>query len=161
MRLLPFLLAIAALTPLLSRAQDDSSSDNAVHAVTALHEDGSYTVTLSDNDKHSSESSTYDAAKHLIEKVVYTLDEDNKPLSGLVYGPDNAVAFKAVYKHDDFKRITEEDDYTLADQLIRRFTYDFGSDGAVIRVHAYDSQGNELSQSGAIKDQHRLPPRVH
>jgi hypothetical protein len=168
MRHLPILLAIAAaLLPGVCAAQDaasDSSSDgsdNVVHAVTAIHDDGSKTVTVSDPDKHSSEATTYDAANKLIERVVYTLDDNNLPVSGIVYGRDNNPAFKTAYKHDDSNRISEEDDYTLDDQLIRRFTYEFGADGKLLRVHAYDSQGNELHQSEARKDPRQSLPRTH
>jgi len=162
-------LAVAALLPCLCSAQDDASdnnnngSDDTIHAVTAIHEDGSKTVTVTDPDKHSSEATTYNAADKVIEKIVYALDENNTPVSGTVYGPDNAAAFKAVYKHDDFNRITEEDDFTLDGQLMRRFTYEFGPDGKLLKIHAYDSQGNELREDDdqAVRDQHQIPPRVH
>jgi len=163
MRFSLILLAAIALLPWLCAGQDDSSNsdDNAIHAITALHEDGTKTVTITDPDKHSSEASTYDAANHVIEKVVYTLDENNSPVSGLVYGRDGAVAFKTTYKHDDFSRIVEEDDLTLQDQLFRRFTYDFGPDGKLLRIHAYDGQGNELQESDAHKDERQSLPRGH
>jgi hypothetical protein len=160
MRILHFPLVIALLVPVLSLAQDDST-DNAIHAVTELHEDGTKTVTVTDPDKHSSESTTYTANEKIIERVVCVLDDNNSPVSGTIYGPDNQPAFKAIYKHDDFNRLVEEDDFTLDDQLMRRFTYDFGPDGKVVRVHAFDSQGNELQQSDARKDESQVPPRVH
>jgi hypothetical protein len=160
MRYLPILLAIAAAAPGLCLAQDDSS-DNAIHAITAIHEDGTKTVTITDPDKHSSEATTYDARDRVIEKIVYALDDNNSPITGVVYGPDNNPAFKTVYKHDDFNRISEEDDYTLDGQLIRRFTYDFGPDGNLRRIHAFDSQGNELQEEGVHKDERQSLPRVH
>jgi hypothetical protein len=156
--------ALVALLPGICAAQDDSqdgSTDNTIHAITALNDDGSKTVTITDPDNHSSESSTYDAANKLIEKVVYTLDENSNPVTGTVFGPDNTAVFKATYKHDDYNRITEEDDYTLDGQFMRRFTYDFGSDGKLKQIHAFDSQGNELHQSDAAPDEHSSPPLIH
>jgi hypothetical protein len=82
-------------------------------------------------------------------------------VTGLVYGPGNTPSFKSVYKHDDLNRISEEDDYTLDDQLIRRFTYEFGADGKLLRVHAFDSQGNELHESDARPDERQSLPRTH
>jgi len=164
MRFLPLMIAAIAVLSGLCAAQDDSSNNNnddAIHAITELHEDGTKTVTVTDPDKHSSEASTYNAANRLIEKVVYTLDENNSPVSGLVYGADNAVAFKTTYKHDDFNRIVEEDDYTLDDQLFRRFTYEFGPDGKLKRIHAFDGQGNEMRQSDARADEQQSLPRGH
>jgi len=161
-------IAFALLSPGICAAQDDTAadnstdgSDNAIHAVTAIHPDGSMTVTITDPDKHSSESSTYDAARKLMERVVYTLDENNLVVSGTVYGRGNVAAFKTVYKHDDANRICEEDDYTLDDQLLRRFTYEFAGDGKLLRVHAYDSQGNELREDDAYPDERQSLPRRH
>ena len=61
---LPLLACFAAFctSPLL--AQDDST-DNAIHAVTTLHPDGTKTVSVTDPDKHSCESSTYDTRDKL------------------------------------------------------------------------------------------------
>jgi len=159
-------LAIASL-PAICAAQDDSSTsssdgqDNAIHAVTAIHDDGTRTVTITDPDKHTTEATTYNAANKVIEKIDYNLDENNVLVSGTVYGADNAPAFKTTYKHDDSSRISEEDDFTLDDQLLRRFTYEYGADGKLLRVHAYDSQGNELHENDAQPDERQSLPRTH
>jgi YD repeat-containing protein len=163
---LPFLLIGLALLPLVCAAQDDTSStsdgsDNAIHAVTAIHDDGSRTVTVTDPDKHTTEATTYNAANKVIEHIDYLLDDSNVLVSGTVYGPTNVPAFKTSYKHDDSNRISEEDDYTLDDQLLRRFTYDYGADGKLLRVHAFDSQGNELHENDAQPDQRQSLPRTH
>ena len=97
----------------------------------------------------------------MIEKIDYNLDENNVLVSGTVYGADNAPAFKTTYKHDDSSRISEEDDFTLDDQLLRRFTYEYGADGKLLRVHAYDSQGNELHENDAQPDERQSMPRIH
>lgn len=149
------------LFPALAPAQDDSSTDNAIRATTVLHDDGTKTVTVTDPDKKTSEASTYTANDKLIEKIVYTLNDQNQPVTGIVYTKTGVPAFKASYKHDALNRVTEEDDYTMDGQLIRRFTYDFTADGRVGAIHAFDAQGNELHQSQGRPDQHNLPPRVH
>ena len=162
MRILPILLC-AALAPLL-RAQDDTSTDstdNAIHAVTVLNEDGTTTVTVTDPDKHTSEVSTYDGGEKLIKKIVYALDDNNLCTSGVVYTPDNRPVYKSTYKRDSLNRVTEEDDYTMADQLLGRFVYDFGPDGSVIHITAYDSQGNEVPQGDARKDRRQSLPFTH
>jgi len=156
MRLLPLLLA---LVPILCFAQE--GTDNAIHAVTVLHEDGTKTVTITDPEKHSSEASTYTGNDKLLQKVVYALDDDGLPASGIVYTPDNRPFFKTKYKHDSMNRLDEEDDYSMNDQLIRRFVYEFGPNGKVVRIRAYDGQGNELHQTDARKDQKQSLPRTH
>lgn len=159
MRLLPLVLTLLLGLPAVLCAQDEP--DNAIHAVTVLHDDGTKTVTITDPDKHSSESSTYDAGNRLMQKIIYTLDDNNQPASGVVYNQKNLPIFKAVYKRDDMNRVEEEDDYTLDEVLFRRFTYEFGANGKVVRIRAFDGQGNELQQSAARKDQRQMPPYVH
>jgi hypothetical protein len=142
-------------------AQDDST-DNAIHAVTTLHPDGTKTVSITDPDKHSCESSTYDGGDKLMQKIVYTLDDNNQPATGIIYNAQNRPVFKCAFKRDETaNRIKEEDDYTMDDQLIRRYVYDFGPDGKVTRIHAFDAQGNELQASDARKDKRQSLPRVH
>jgi len=136
-----------------------AQDDNAIRAVTVLHEDGTRTVTVTDPDKHTAEATTYDAGNKLMQKIVYALDDNNLPASGVVYAADNRPVYKAVYKHDDTNRISEEDDFTMDDRLIGRFVYEYGANG--VRIHAYDSQGNEVEQSDARKDPQQMPPRVH
>ena len=158
MRFPPALFAIALL-PVLCPAQD--AADNTIHAVTTLHPDGTRTVTITNPDTHSSEADTYDSRNKLTEKIVYILDDNNQPATGVVYTADNRPAFKTTYKRDDFSRLTEEDDYTMDGQLLRRFVYELDSAGKVIRIRAYDGQGNELQQSDARKDERQSLPRVH
>jgi len=168
MRLLPHFAIFAAFccSPLLF-AQDDSDNsngngaDDTIHAVTVLHEDGTKTVTITDPDKHSSEASTYDGGNNLMERIVYALDDNNQPVSGVVYTAKNQPVFKSTYKRDDMNRISEEDDYTMDDQLIRRFVYEFGPNGNVVRIRCYDAQGNEIQASVAKKDERQSLPRVH
>ena len=156
---LPSLLLAAALLPGLCAAQE--SSDNAVHAVTVLHQDGSKTVTITDPEKHTSEASTYDGRYKLTERIVYALDENDRPATGVVYTPESRPLYKSVYKRDALNRISEEDDFKMDDQPIGRFVYEYGADGKLHRIRAYDSQGNEVHASAGHRDVQQMPPRVH
>ncbi len=149
------LLLLLLLAPLAAIAQDDSSSDSdsdAVHAVTSYCEDGSKTVTITNPDNHTSEASTYDAGGNLQRKVVYTMGDDNQPVSGIVYDAKGQPAYKTVYKRDEMNRIGEEDDYSMQDQLLTRFVFEFGQDGKILQVHAFDAQGNPLQQTSGQAD---------
>jgi hypothetical protein len=162
MRILPLLLA-AALAPWIALAQDDTNSNDglAMRATTMFNHDGTKTVTVIDSGKHTSEASTYDAADKLLRKVVYALDDQNQFVSGVVYNAANVPMYKATYKRDDSNRVTEEDDYTMDDQLLRRFVYDFDSQGDILRIHTFDGQGNEMLPDDARKDPKQVPPRRH
>ncbi|HEX4083914.1 MAG TPA: hypothetical protein VHY22_03305 [Chthoniobacteraceae bacterium] len=163
MRLLPLLLALALPAALL--AQDDDGSDaNAIHASTVLHEDGTRTETVTDPEKHTSEAETYDSGNRLMQKVVYTLDDQNQATSGIVYNAKGQALYKSAYKRDDSNRISEEDDYSMDNQLIRRYVYEFGPNGKVSRIRAFDGQGNELQPVNGDQgrpDRHRSLPYVH
>jgi hypothetical protein len=161
MRYFPLLIAVF-LFGIGSWAEgQEDNADNTIHAVTTLHEDGTKTVTITDPEKHTSEASTYDGGGRLTQKIVYALDDQNQPASGVVYTAKDKPVFKTVYKRDDANRISEEDDYTMNDQLIRRFVYEFGGDGKVVRIRAFDSQGNEMRASVAKKDERQSLPRTH
>ena len=75
-----------------------------------------------------------------------------------MYTADNKPVFKATYTRDELDRVTEEADYTMANQLIRRFVYEFGADGKVSRIRAYDANGNEMQQTEARRIL-ETPPR--
>jgi hypothetical protein len=155
--LLPALLLLAALP--VGRAQDDIT-DNAVRATTAFNNDGTKTVTVTNPDTHSSEASTYTGNNKLMQRIVYVLDDSNLPASGTVYNAANHPMYKATYKRDAMNRVGEEDDYSMTDQLIVRYVFEFDGNGKVARIRAYDPQGNEISSNGARKDVKQSLPRV-
>ena len=153
-------LALLICLPAVALCQDDAQ-DNAIHVTTTLHEDGTKTVTQINPETHTSEASTYDNRDHLRQKIVYTLDERNQPETGVVYTAANVPVFKAAYTRDNLGRVTEEVDSTMTDQLMRRFVYEFGPDGKVSRIRAFDANGVEMQQTEARKDVSKVPPRRH
>jgi len=160
MRSLPILAAVAFLSGAAIPLHAQDESDSVIHAVTALHPDGTKTVTITDPDKHTTEATTYDGGDKIMRKVVCSLDENNLPVTGVVYNAKDVPAYKTTYKYDASNRLSEEDDYTMSDQLMYRFVYDYtGTTGSHIR--AYDAQGNELRQSDAVPDKRQSLPRVH
>ena len=137
----------------------DSDAPADIRVTTALHDDGSKTVTQVDSDNHTSEASTYNAANRLIRKVVYTLDEQNNPLQGLVYDAKGHELYKAVYKRNEMGRVAEETEYTPDDRLLGRFVYLYDQNGRLLKIQAYDADGNPVSQSGATSQQKKSLPR--
>ena len=143
--------AVLALCPTLAMADESiagqwqSNPGHGVIIVMDILVDGHWSSETVQNKKVVAEmAGTYDQTK--------SSDTAGK----LVFKP---ITSKTTAEHGAAQ--VEEDDYTLDDQLIRRFTYDFGPDGKISAIHAYDSQGNELQQSEARKDPRQTPPRVH
>ena len=141
----------------IASAQDSGG----IKVTTVIHEDGTKTVTTLDSDQHTSESVTYDSRNKVRQKVVYILGENNLPETGTAYTASGQIVFKAVYKRDGSNRVTEEIDSSPDGQLLRRFVYEYGADGKVSRIRAYDANGTEMeqSQSPAKKDEQKTPPR--
>ncbi|MDP9291308.1 MAG: hypothetical protein M3O82_02965 [Verrucomicrobiota bacterium] len=132
-------------------------AQSAVKVTTTLHDDGSRTEMVTDPDQHTSEAKTLNAAGKLLQRIVYTLDEENQPAEGTIYSPAGAVLFKALYKRDPANRLSEEVDSTAAGAMIRRFVYEYDGNGKVSRIRAYDANGIEMTPSGGAKK--ASPPR--
>src|SRR5438094_7345057 len=112
-----------ALVPFSCLAQEDAST--AIKVTTTMHDDGSKTVTRTDPDERTSAAETFDGGGKLRQRVVYQLNDQNQPESGLVYAANGVLIMKSVYKRDGMNRIAEEIDYTPDGSLLRRFVYEF------------------------------------
>src|ERR1043166_8609146 len=132
-----------AFSSSVSLAQDEGGGT--IKVTTRLLPDGTKAVLKTNIEEHTMESLTYDGSDKLKQRIVYMLDEQDQPMSGIIYAPNGQPAYKASYKHDQFGRIIEEADYTLNNQLIRRFVYEFR--GKDVRVRAFDATGNELQKT--------------
>src|SRR5438067_214991 len=104
------LLSVAFLSAI-CRAQDEGGGT--IKVTTRLLPDGSKAVLKTNIEEHTMESLTYDTSDKLKQRIVYMLDEQDQPMSGIVYAPNGQPAYKCAYKHDQFGRIIEEADYTL------------------------------------------------
>ena len=131
--------------------QDTTESD--VRVTTALHDDGTRTVTQVDSENHTSEALTYTGNNKLLRKVAYTLDEQNQPLQGIVYDGKGRELYKAVYKRNAMGQVSEETEYTPDDRLLGRFIYRYDGNGRLLKIDAYDADGNKVSQNGAVPDE--------
>lgn len=163
-----FLLALGvsvwtlSLPSVRGQGQGQDAGGGTVKVTTRLLPDGSKSVIKTDVDARTMETLTYDGSDKLKQRVVYALDAQNQPATSVVYTPDGRPAYKCAYKYDSVGRVTEETNYSLKGQLLRRFVYEFGPKGNPVRVRAFDAAGNELrstSQGGGVADQPKRPPR--
>ncbi len=155
--LFPALLAWAFAAARLAYGQD--AEPGGIRVTTALHDDGSKTVTQVDSDSHTSEASTFNAANRLMRKVVYTLDDQNNPVQGLVYDAKGHELYKALYKRNEMGRVTEETEYTPDDKMLGRFVYRYDETGRLLKIDAYDAEGNLVPQAGGVPQRRRSLPR--
>jgi len=148
---------LALLVSRLAMAQDSSGAG--VRVTTALHDDGSRTVTQIDSENHTSEACTYSHGDKLIRKVTYTLDDQNDPLQGIVYDGKGRALYKAVYKRNAMGRVSEEVEYTMDDRLLGRFVYRYDANGRLLKIDTYDAEGNLVNPTGATSGSKQSLPR--
>jgi hypothetical protein len=141
-----FFSSLAAAASLCLPFHSHGQEPGGLRVATVLHDDGTRTVTTFDPDQHTSSQETYSGEK-LLKKIVFTLDETNRPVSGVLYSGKGKPVRKVVYKYDALNRLDEEQDYTLDGQLIGRFVYDYDKNGRVSRIRAFDAGGKQVSAS--------------
>ena len=86
-------------------------------------------------------------------------DEQNQPLQGIVYDAKGRALYKALYKRNGTGQVSEETEYTPDDRLLGRFVYRYDGTGLLVKIDAYDAEGNLVSQSGATPDSKQSLPR--
>lgn len=129
------------------RAQ--TAPDGVIKVTTTVHGDLSYTNMQINPDTKTAEGTTYNQAKKLIQRVVYTLDEQNEPAEGVVYNAAGNVVMKSKYVRDPANRISEEINYTPAGAVVRRLLYKYDGKGRVSGIQAFDGAGNPIQTPGA------------
>ena len=134
--------AAAAVIALLTAAT--ALAQSPIKATTTLHPDGSRTEFTTDTDERTGTSTTYNAAGKLMQKILYQLDEQNQPASGIFYNAKNQVVMKVVYRRDASNRITEQFEYAPNDKLIRRILFEF-SGQKISKVRTFSPDGTELT----------------
>ncbi len=138
-----FLCTLAIVVALAAAASGQGGSTIKVRTV--LHEDGTKTATTTDPIQRTSTAVTYDASDKVRQRVVYQLDENDLPVSGIIYDAKGQAAFKSTYKHDLSNRLSEQIDYTPNDKLLRRLVFEYGASNRISNVRTYDASGVELT----------------
>src|SRR5438874_7616034 len=95
-----YILFSIAFSSVVCLAQDEGGGT--IKVTTRLLPDGSKSVLKTNIEEHTMESLTYDTSDKLKQRIVYMLDEQDQPMSGIVYAPNGQPAYKATYKHDPF-----------------------------------------------------------
>lgn len=140
------LLTLAATATLLLpalHAQDDVS----IKASTVMHGDGSRTDTQTNFEEKTSEEKKYDAHGRLTNRILYNLDEENRPFKGTVFNDKDVQVYNFTYTRDALGRIIEEKDFSPDGTLLQRFAFLFTTDGKVAGVRTYDAEGKLVAET--------------
>lgn len=152
-------LALAlALTPLCAQAQDDTLP---IHVKVTQREDGTHVSSTLDPNAHTCVEETLTNKEKLIQRIVYQLDAQNLPLTGIVSDPAGNVLYKMTLLHDGAGNTTEETDFSKTGEQIRHLIFHYSAGGQLTGTDAYDGQGNLLQTGPARKDSKKSQPYIN
>ncbi len=144
--------SIAFLTTTLgsSLAQIAAPPDEAVRVTVSMNADGSRTTYEFDSLHHQATATTTGKDRKLRGRIRYALDEAGRFMSGDVYGPDEQLRFKTLYKYDATSgRLTQEVQLSKDDAVQHKIVYAYDNNGKQIGYTVYDAAGKRVNQAGA------------
>ncbi|MDD5349879.1 MAG: hypothetical protein PHQ12_06685 [Chthoniobacteraceae bacterium] len=120
-----------------------------IKITSTLHDDGSRTDTQKDLDNRTEETRTYNAAKKLVQRWVYSLDDQGREVDGVCYDAKDKVIGRVSYKYDPFGHVGEVTEKTPNGTVVRRTVYHRNPDGKVTGTDTFDAQGNPVNPKPA------------
>lgn len=141
-KLLPifFLLLLAASRPVFAQAQP-----GIIRVTTTLHSDGTKTVMQTNADEHTAESTTYNQAEKVMQRIVFALDDRGLAMSGKLLSAKGVVLSNIEYKYDGMNRVTEVATSTPDKKLVSRQVYHYDGNNRVTGIDTFDAAGNLIS----------------
>lgn len=124
-----------------------------IKATTVQHPDGSHTETVKDLSAATGESTTYDAANKITNRVAYKLDANGMEVSGTAFSGKGTALYQFTFSRNAAGQIAEERDLTIKGDLLRRLVYHYDSNNHVSGIDTYDANGNLISGSAKKKTQ--------
>jgi len=142
----PRLLALALAGLLASTASSPAQEGGApLKVTTTIHPDGSRTDTQKDLDARISESKTYNTSQKLVQRVVFTLDDQGRELEGTCYDAKNKITSRVSYRYDAFGFVGEVLEKAPDGTLLRRNIFHRDPNGRITGTDIFDGQGNPLN----------------
>jgi len=120
-----------------------------IKVTTALHGDGTRTDTVKDLDNRTMETKTYSASQKLLERCVYTLDEQGRAVEGVVYSAKDVVTSRMALQYNSMGVLSEKVEKTPNGIVLRRYVYIQDATGRVT-VRTFDAKGTLLKEETSI-----------
>ena len=120
-----------------------------IKVTTALHGDGTRTDTVKDIDNRTSETKTYSSSQKLLERCVYTLDEQGREVEGVVYNAKDAIVSRLTLQYDAMGNVSEKVVKAPNGLIQRRFVFIHDTNGRVT-VKTFDAKGALLKEETSI-----------
>lgn len=158
-RLIAFLVIWSASASVFAQAQEGAPG-NSIRVTMSLNDDGSQTVYETDAANRRATATTTSAAGKLTSRIRYKLDEAGRYETGEVYGPDDKMRFKTLYKYDaGTGRLTEETQLTTSGAVRHKIVYSFDAAGKPAGYSVFDAAGKLLGQTTRKAPPAQAPPQ--
>jgi hypothetical protein len=137
-----FLAAISQLG-----AQLSSSTPEAVRVTVSMNADGTRTTYEFDAPHHRAVATTTAKDGKMVGRIRYVLDDASRFASGEVYGPDEQLRFKTLYKYDAAGKLTQETQLGPDDSVRNKIVYAYDKAGRQTGYTVYDAAGKMIRQT--------------
>ena len=139
---------LAAASAAKGQSPTPTSTPETVRVTVSMNADGSRTVYEFDPLHHKAKATTTDSNGKAVGTIRYTLDDAGRFVSGEIYGPDEQLRFKTLYKYDAAGRLSQETQLSKDDTLEHRLVYAYDKNGRQTGYAVYDAAGKLVSQKG-------------
>ena len=93
----------------------------------------------------------------MVGRIRYLLDDAGRFASGEVFGPDDQLRFKTLYKYDATGKLTQEIQLGTDDAVRNKIVYAYDKNGGQTGYTVYDAAGKVLRRTPGVS-QHPTPP---
>jgi hypothetical protein len=145
-----FVVAFFASTASLP-AQLATPTPDPVRVTISMNADGTRTTYEFDSPHHRAVATTTDKDGNTVGKIRYVIDDAGRFLSGEIYGPNDQLRFKALYKYDDAGKLTQETQLGPDDAVRNKIVYAYDKTGRQTGYSVYDAAGKLIRQTPGIK----------
>jgi hypothetical protein len=140
------------------RAQIATPTPDAVRVTVSMNADGTRTTYEFDSPNRRAVATTTTKEGKTVGKIRYVLDEAGRFVSGEVYGPDDHLRFKTLYKYDDTGKLTQETQLGPDDAVRNKIVYAYDKIGRQTGYSVYDAAGKLIRQTPGVSPR-PTPPK--
>lgn len=153
------LLALALGSPGRIHAQLATATPDTIRVTVSMNADGTRTTYEFDAAHHRATATTTTKDGKMVGRIRYVLDDEKRFASGDVYGPDEQLRFKTLYKYDATGKLTQETQMGADDSLRNRIVYAYDKNGRQTGYTVYDASGKVIRQTPPASSRSTPPAR--
>ena len=150
-------LAVRSSEPV--QAQLATATPDTIRVTVSMNADGTRTTYEFDASHHRATATTTTKEGKIVGRIRYVLDDASRFSSGEVYGPDEQLRFKTLYKYDAAGKLTQETQLGADDSLRNRIVYAYDKNGTQTGYTVYDAAGKVIRQTPPASSRSSSPAK--